>query len=156
MTRGRAWPWALAAILLASVLANVAFLVLATSDPAAAVEPDYYRKAVAWDSEMAQRQHNATLGWQARAVLYLGAPGRLEVRLVDASGRPLNGAAIEAFVMHNARASAQQAVTLSADGRGRYVAPIRAERPGVWEIRLDVRQGAERFTAVQRLEAWSQ
>lgn len=153
---GRGWPIAMAAILLAGIGSNIAFVVLATSDPAAAVEPDYYRKALAWDEEMAQQQRNITLGWSAQAVLHLGAhgqPGRLEVIVADSMGKPLVGAGVNASVMHNARAAAVQRVALMAEGSGHYAAGISAERPGVWEVRIAVERDAQRFTARERIQA---
>ncbi|MEW5915769.1 MAG: FixH family protein [Gemmatimonadota bacterium] len=155
-TRGRAWPFAIAGILIAGIASNVGFIVLATSDPAAAIEPDYYRKAVAWDEEMAQQERNLALGWSTHSVLHLGAnntPGRLELELADRSGQPLIGATVTASVMHNARAAAIQTVMLRDTGNGRYVASVEARRPGVWEVRLSVEKASQRFTARERLQA---
>ncbi|MGH7696814.1 MAG: FixH family protein [Gemmatimonadaceae bacterium] len=153
--RGRAWPFAMAGILLAGIASNAAFVVLASSDPAAAVEPDYYRKAVAWDQEMAQDQRNIALGWSAHAALYPGAKGtvgRLELTLADSLGRPLSGATVRALVMHNARAAAVQTVTLRDAGAGHYTAFVSADRPGLWEIRLSVERNSQRFTARERIQ----
>lgn len=155
-SRGRAWPFAIAGILLAGIASNVAFVVLASSDPAAAVEPDYYRKGVAWDEEMAQQEHNVALGWSARAALVLGAhgtPGRLELTLADSLGRPLTGATVQALVMHNARAAAVQTLVLHDEGAGRYSARVAADRPGVWEVRLSVERDSQRFTVRERIQA---
>jgi nitrogen fixation protein FixH len=154
--RGRAWPFAIASILIGGLASNVAFVFLATSDPAAAIEPDYYRKAVAWDQEMAQQQRNIALGWSAHSVLRLGAhgtPGELEIKLGDGAGNPLRGATVTASVMHNARATAVQTVTLREAEQGRYVASVNAGRPGVWEVRLSVERASHRFTARERLQA---
>ena len=155
-SRGRVWPFAIAGILLAGIASNVAFVVLASSDPAAAVEPDYYRKGVAWDEEMAQQRRNIALGWSAHAALFLGAhgsAGRLELTLADSLGRPLTGAAVQALVMHNARAAAVQSVALHDEGAGRYSARVAAERPGLWEVRLSVQRSSRRFTARERIQA---
>jgi nitrogen fixation protein FixH len=156
MKRGRAWPFAIAGILVAGIASNVVFAVLAASDPAAAVEPDYYRKAIAWDEEMAQQERNVALGWTVHAALHLGtngAPGRLELTIADNKGDPLRGAAVSALVMHNARAAAVDSVTLRAVGEGRYAASVNAERPGIWEVRLDVRRELQHFTARERIQA---
>ena len=154
--RTRAWPLAIVGILLAGITSNVAFVVLASSDPAAAVEPEYYRKALAWDDEMAQQERNIALGWSAHAALTLGArgqPGRLELTVADSSGRPLSGAAVSAVVMHNARASNAQQVALQEDAAGRYSAKLLAERPGIWEVRLSVERNAQRYTVRERVLA---
>lgn len=156
MSRGRAWPVAIAGILLAGVGVNIGLIVLASSDPSAAIEPDYYRKALAWDQEMAQQERNIALGWSVHTALRLGTRrtlGRLELTLVDGLGRPLTGAAVSALVMHNARASFVESVALREVGDGRYAASVNAERPGVWEVRLSVQRDAQRFTARERLQA---
>lgn len=156
MKRGRAWPFAIAGILLAGVAANVALIVVAASDPAAAIEPDYYRKAVAWDDEMAQQERNNQLAWSVHSVLHLGergSRGRLELTLVDGAGRPLAGAAVTALVMHNARAADVRSLSLQEIGGGRYAASIDADRPGVWEVRVSVQRDGRRFTARERVEA---
>lgn len=155
-TRGRAWPFAIAGILVAGIASNVGFVIVATSDPAAAIEPEYYRKALAWDQEMAQQERNIALGWSAHAALRLGTaavPARLELQLADSTGHPLLGAAVTALVMHNARAADVRSVTLREEGKGRYAASFAADRPGVWEIRLDVEKDSRRFTARERVQA---
>jgi nitrogen fixation protein FixH len=154
-SRGHAWPVAITAILLAGIASNVAFVILASSDPAAAVEPDYYRKAVAWDQEMAQQERNIALGWSAHAALYPGThgnTGRLELTLADSLGKPLPGAKVQALVMHNARAAAVQTVLLHDEGAGRYTARVAADRPGLWEVRLSVERNSLRFTARERIQ----
>lgn len=156
MRRGRAWPFAIAGILLAGVGANVGLIILASSDPSAAIEPDYYRKALAWDAEMAQQQRNIALGWSVHSALQLGregADGLLELTLADSSGRPLTGAEVTALVMHNARAAAVQSVALRETGKGHYTAHVAAQRPGLWEIRISVQREAQVFTARERLQA---
>ena len=54
MNASRLWPWAIGAVLLITVAANLALFHVAGSDPSFVIEPDYYAKAVAWDSTMAQ------------------------------------------------------------------------------------------------------
>ena len=154
-SRGRAWPVAIAGILLAGIASNVGFVVLASSDPAAAIEPDYYQKAIAWDQEMAQQERNIGLGWSAHAALYPGSrsnAGRLEVTLADSLGKPLQGANVLALVMHNARAASVQTVLLHDEGAGRYTARVAADRPGLWEVRLSVERNSLRFTARERIQ----
>ena len=60
------WPWLLATGLLGIVAVNVTMLFVANSDAnGSVVEPDYYRKAVQWDSTMAHRAASDRLGWTA-------------------------------------------------------------------------------------------
>jgi nitrogen fixation protein FixH len=162
-SRGLAWPIGLAVILAISVGANMFVFHLANDDPSFAVEPDYYRKAVQWDDELAQRRRNAELGWRAAATLAAareGAAGgdaatELRVRLTDSAGAPLDGAAVSVEALAIDRASQVATFTLAAasdPAGGVYSAMLPAARAGRWELRLVATRGGERFTAVERLE----
>ena len=64
MKRGSWWPIGITAVLATTVAANVWVATIASDDPSFAIEPDYYAKAIAWDSTLAQARTNATLGWR--------------------------------------------------------------------------------------------
>lgn len=171
-SRSLAWPIGIAVILALSVGANMFVFHLANDDPSFAVEPDYYRKAVQWDDELAQRRRNAELGWRASATLEaasvdaasVGAPSgdaardgatELRVRLTGPAGDPLDGAVVIVEAMAVDRASQVATFTLAAAGDpagGVYSAMLPAARGGRWELRLVATRGGERFTAVERLE----
>jgi nitrogen fixation protein FixH len=128
---------------------------IAKADPAFAVEPDYYARAVAWDEHMAQGRRNAALGWRASATLTLAASpaqGRVTVNLSDADGRPLDEAQVTVEAMHNARASRRHHVALRTTGNGTYDGVLAAERPGAWELRLTAVRDSARFTETIRLD----
>jgi hypothetical protein len=84
----------LPAILLGtSVLGWMVMIRAAVSDPSAAVEPDYYRKASSIDEEKAILKKSAELGWQARVESFTLRPDQsavLVVRLEDAEHKPLS------------------------------------------------------------------
>lgn len=122
---------------------------LATGDPSVAVEPDYYRKAAAWDETAAQQRANARLGWTASVTITPGAErGALlvQVRLTDRDGAPVLGAQVSATLFHNARAGDRIEANFTAAAGGVYLASSRCERPGVWRMRLLVQRGLETFT----------
>ncbi len=156
MKRGMQWPIGIALVLALTVASNVWMAIVASSDEAFAVEPDYYRKAVHFDDEMALRAESARLGWSVQPELQLttpSAPGALTVVVRDAAGAPVNGATVELLAMHNARAARQLTATLTASGDGRYASPLAAERPGEWELRLTVTRGSDRFATRARVHA---
>jgi uncharacterized GH25 family protein len=150
---GRGWPIAIVVILALSVSANVGVMLLVQDDPSFAVEPDYYRKAVAWDGEMAQQARNDSTGWrlesQVGAMTGAGAPVR--VRLVDSQGQPITGATVRMDALYNARAGEIHGALLVADADG-YVATIPAAHAGAWELRFDVQWQGTRFTRVHRVD----
>ena len=69
MKRGSMWPIGIAAVLLATVAANIALYYVAGNDPSFVIEPNYYAKAIAWDSTMAQSALNQRLGWHLAPAL---------------------------------------------------------------------------------------
>lgn len=156
MKRGMQWPIGIALVLALTVGSNIWMAIIASSDEAFAVEPDYYRKAVHFDDEMALRAESARLGWSVRPELRLGtpsAPGRLAVKVRDAAGAPVPGATVTLVAMHNARASRQLTATLADAGDGRYETALDAQRPGEWELRLMVTRGSDRFATRARIDA---
>jgi nitrogen fixation protein FixH len=155
--KGRLWPVALVAVLALTVLANLAMWIVAADPNGSTVEPDYYRKALAWDRAQEQGAANRALGWKATARFGKGAgtasPSSLEVSLVDAAGRPLDGALIGVIGIHNALAAHPVALTLAPTSPGVYAGQAVFPRSGLWELRLTVRRERETFTADVRADA---
>ena len=149
MNAAKLWPVAIAGVLAITVGANLALLHWASAPDAAAIEPDYYRKAVAWDSTMAERAHDATLGWRLDATL--GAPGPagapLEIRITDAAGAALRGGTVTVEAIHNAEPVRRPPVTLRETRPGFYSGVLPHARRGLWELRVEVRREGERFAA---------
>ncbi|HSA56716.1 MAG TPA: FixH family protein [Gemmatimonadaceae bacterium] len=158
MRRGTGWPVAVGVILGTTVAANVWIIRIANADPSFAIEANYYQKALRWDDELAQRERNRTLAWQLTPTLSTISPdsgAELRVALRDPSGNPLVDAAVTVQALHNARAGEPLDVELRRVPAGDYVARLPMHRPGLWELRFDVRRGADHFTARHRLEAWA-
>src|SRR5512139_3865953 len=148
MKRGTAWPIAVAGILGLTVGANIWLIRVATSDPSFAVEENYYQRGVHWDDELAQRARNAALGWTLNASVSPIESGRgadLRVALSDSVVAPISGASIVVRALHVARAGQPVEVTLAPGAPGEYEARVPIERAGLWELRIDVHRGADRF-----------
>jgi nitrogen fixation protein FixH len=149
-TNDKLWmlfPWAL----LGTALAGLGLMAsLAAKDPSFSLEKDYYQKATAWEAEQAQRAKNARLGWSlASAQTVDGA--LLTLRTTE--GEPVAGASgeIEAFAI--VRAQNAQNVQLREVAPGQYLAPVRFERPGLWELRATLHRGEDTFTSTLRMDA---
>jgi nitrogen fixation protein FixH len=154
--RGLGWPVGVVLTLATVVAANIGLIVVARGDPSFAIEPDYYARAVAWDSTLAQQRRNADLGWSLAPALNpftRDGDATLRVRLTDASGKDLDGATIEVAAVFNARATDVRTATLSADGAGGYVTALPVNHAGVWQLRFTVVRGTDRFTHEARVEA---
>lgn len=155
MKRGLGWPIAVTVILGATVAVNVWVAVIANDDPSFAVEHDYYRKAVEWDSTMAQARENARLGWRIEP--RLGPIGRkdgsaLSVTLTDGSGAPIRDAKIDVTAFFNARADSVLRAELRDSGSS-YDTRLPIRHAGAWELRFEVRRGRDRFTNTARIDA---
>ena len=156
MKRGLGWPIGMATILALTVGANIWVAVIANDDPSFAIEPDYYRKAIGWDSTMVQMRENARLRWHIQPVLDPFTPSggaKLRLRLSDDSGTPIRDATIRVAALFNARAGRILEGTMRADTPTTYALQLPVGTRGEWELRFDIQRGRERFTTTTRLEA---
>jgi nitrogen fixation protein FixH len=156
MKRGSWWPIGITAVLATTVAANVWVATIANDDPSFAIEQDYYKKAIAWDSTLAQSRTNAMLGWHLTPILApIGAEGRARLRatLTDSTGAPISDATVRVSALQVSRANDIQQVTLAASRGGVYEAQLDARLRGQWELRFDVTAGSIHFTDVARVEA---
>ncbi len=152
----RIWPAIIIAILVIDVGVGVTMMRLAIDDPTFAVEPDYYAKAVAWDSTTAQAHRNAALGWQLTPELgavAAGRPSTLTMQLRDRDGAAVTGAHVSLDAIPVSHADDVIHADLPAAASGRYAAALPMHRSGLWELRVDVTRGSDHFTADLRLDA---
>lgn len=154
MKPGALWPVAIIGVLAVTVGANI-WLFMAAGDPRdTAIEPDYYRKAVAWDSTMAQARRDVQLGWRAEiafgALVSGSAP--LTVKLADSTGAPVESAAVHVEAINNVDALKHWPADLRESAPGRYEAAMPLPRAGLWEVRITARRGAELFTDSKRAD----
>jgi hypothetical protein len=146
--RAAFWPTAIIGVLAVTVVANGFLFYEANRSDGAAIESDYYRKAVDWDSTVAQAGRNRQLGWTVDASL--SESGRLEARVRSADGSTIEGAvvAVEGFPI--AFADGTFSTVLGATGAHEYDAAVRLVHRGLHELRFSVTKGADRYTAVLR------
>lgn len=132
------------------VALQLSFLFIASSDPSAVAEPNYYAQAVGWEDHQRQEALNQALGWESELSLGSLLQGRrtLTLQLRDRAGAPLSSAqGVSARVFHKARAGQSYRGQLRPGAApGTYEAELPLTRPGVWEVRLEVRRGGELYT----------
>jgi nitrogen fixation protein FixH len=146
------WPGGIIALLCLHAVGMLVVVFIATRDPSFSVEPNSYRKAVAWDTSRARSQASETLGWTAaiktqRAVDPLGRR-RVTCELKDKQGLPVAAATVRLEIFHHARAADRQQVTLNPEDHGVYSALVPMKRTGTWEIRVNARRGDEVYSTV--------
>jgi nitrogen fixation protein FixH len=155
MPKDRIWPTIIIVALVVDVGVGVVMMRVATHDPNYGIEPDYYAKAVAWDSTTAQSHRNDVLGWQLTPELGPVAAGRaatLTMLLRDRTGVPVTGAHLSIEAIPVAHADEVIRSDLPAAPGGDYAAALPMERSGLWELRVVATRGEDHFTADIRLD----
>jgi nitrogen fixation protein FixH len=150
MKPGSLWPLAIGAVLALTVGANAWVLYEANRDPnGAALESDYYRKAVAYDSILTQSRRDVALGWRLDATpgAFDPAGTALTVRLTDRDGRPLAGARVDLVAIHNLEAGRELFASFVTGEDGRATRTLGLRHAGLWELRFDARRAGDRFTS---------
>ena len=150
------WPTIVIVALASNVALGVTLSRLASRGANLTVEPDYYRKAVQWDSTLAQERRSAALGWQVTpslGALRDARGGELALTLRDATGAPVTDAGVRVEARQVAHADEVLVAVLASDGPGVYRARLPMQRAGLWEVRLSVARGDDRFASVVRFDA---
>jgi hypothetical protein len=145
---GTVWIVVVVALLALSLGAQGVLIVAALSDPSFAVEPDYEWKAEHWDDIARGRAASAALGWTvALETKPADLPGHVDlfVTVADRSGAAVDAASVSVEAFHNARADLRFATPLAATEAGSYGGRLALARPGLWEFRLEIARGEERF-----------
>jgi len=147
------WPVAIITVLLLQVGFGVWMARTASSDPNFAIEPDYYNRAVNWDSTMAQSRRDKALGWKAVASLTrdTGRSAALRIVLIDAAGRPLVADSVQAEALAVAHAAMVHRLVLTPD-LGGYAAQVPIAANGLWDVSVRATRGRDVFTAKLRTE----
>lgn len=145
-SKGALWPVAIIGVLAVTVGAN-GYLLYRANQGAAPMERDYYLKAVAWDSTMAQAKRNAGLGWRVVATLQPG--GRLTARVTDRAGEPIHGATVRVAGFAIAYADGDLSGTLAPAG-DQYEGMVTVRHQGMHELRFTIERATERYTATLR------
>ncbi len=154
--KDRIWPTIVTGVLVGNLVLGVVLVRIATGDDHFAVEPDYYRRAIGWDTVQAQARQNVALGWQVTATVAPISPTtatELRLHLTDRDGVPVrvDQAQIEARPIAYASEVVRGTATLTAElGSLRAVMPL--HRVGLWEFQVTATSGNDHFTETLRLE----
>jgi nitrogen fixation protein FixH len=141
----------------AASLTSVGLLVFKSGGTAAiGIEPDYYRKGLEWDRLRAEKARSDALGWTASVEVIAGERAVL-VRLSDASGLPVDDAAVsgEAFAHRESSKRAALTFTAAAGKSGTYVAGIPQTESllkGKWRVSITAERGDDRFVLERDVE----
>ena len=146
----RFWISFIVILLTGTAAAQGIMLYDATHDPTFSIVPDYYQKAVAWDTTMARDRANEALGWHAAVAI--DADGTVHVALTDRGGLPLAGVALTGVARHNLDGDHLTPLAFADAGPGAFVAPLASARRGAWEVQVTAVRGDDRFVTSVRAE----
>lgn len=155
---GALWPAVIAGALGLHVVGSLVMVYFATSNESYAVEPDYYRKALAWDEKRAQDRHNVELGWRLEFTVEPALAGQdptVRVELSAADGEPLTDASISVEAFANARRDEVLTAELTGTETG-FESTMPMRRDGLWEFRFTVTRGDELFTYRDTRHIWTE
>ncbi len=124
------------------IAVNMAMLFAATGTFPGLVVENSYVASQQWDSRHAAQQ---ALGWRATTAW---RDGRLLVDLRDRAGRPVEGAALQAFVGRPTVASDDHHLTLAPTASG-YAAAVELDT-GAWRVEVGTTEGPA-FSVVDRI-----
>jgi nitrogen fixation protein FixH len=153
------WPIYLGGLLAMSVVASGVIVWVATRPDTPRPMKGYYEAARAWDADDAVEQASRQLGWSVRYEIpsdvphFPGMPRPVDVRVADRDGRPVSGLSGTLFAIRpsNTRLSQSGDLTALPQTPGNYRTLVRIDASGVWELRIDARQGALRFVHAARV-----
>lgn len=143
----RRWMLVPPVLLAANFLFAASAVQLALRDHGTAAEPDYYRKALAWDEAHAARTAGERLRWTVSPSLVIEEGGRLrlELAIADKYGIPIDGALVrvEAIPVRAADLAASARAIERAPGAYEARFPIGAS--GQYEFRISIERGSDRL-----------
>lgn len=150
------WPLIIVGLLSLPVIFGGWLAWEATHDPNELIEKDYYKKAVAWDQQMAKRKASQALGWKAEIqTLRQSVPGSavpVTVRLVGADNLPLVGAKATIRLLHNRDPKNPVKLDLAEASAGTYQAQVVLTHPGMYQLDGTAARGADDFQWTERVE----
>jgi len=144
------WPLYLGGILAMAVVAQGVLVYVATRPDAPRPIRDYYQKSLEWDADAAVLAASRQLGWTVRFDLPTdtphtpGMPRPVDVIVADRDGAPVGQLSGQLQALRPADDRLGQAADLTAipHRAGTYRTLLRLDQPGLWILRLDLRQGA--------------
>ena len=145
---GRAWPVIIVGLLTLNVGVCVVTVVSALSGDTGA-EPDYYEKALAWDAYKAEFAEAEQLGWSIKTSAH---HGMIDVSIRDRAGRPVEAVAVTGVIFHQAHADRRRGLEFDRVGDGRFMVQTDLARPGLWELRLEIKAADTKVGVVRQIK----
>jgi hypothetical protein len=138
------WPWLLAAIPIATVIAGGFTLSMAISTEDSLVADDYYKRGLAINRDLAREQAAQRLGIRMR-LRFDAAGGRVTATFT--AGTP-QAATLMLKLQHPTRSSLDSTVRLDRVSPDTYSAALRPASASRWRVTVDDPEGAWRLSGI--------
>lgn len=145
-------PWIFVAGFAVVLAVNATMIWVGITSWPGLVTDNSYDRGLHYNRELEVAAAQAALGWQVEfsARLESGRHGVLEASLHDRDGRPVEGADIEARFLRPTSEGHDFTLALAPAGGGRYAATFELPLAGLWDIRLQVLRGGDRWVGQKR------
>lgn len=153
---GERWvPLAFGAFCLAVLAANGTMIAIAIATWPGLETADAFRKGIGYNAALAAAREQAALGWRAELAFRpaAGEPrrGRVEIRLTDAAGRPVERAEVRADLVRPTQEGHDFAAIFGGAPGGAYALDAEFPLAGVWDVRLRAGDGRGLYQTTRRI-----
>lgn len=146
-------PWLFVLGFLVVILVNAVMVYVALGSFSGLVTDRPYDRGRAYNTTLEARAKQDALGWTARFAIDAQGDGtqRLLLEVTDREGAPIAGATVDATLVRPVERGHDRGAALSERGAGRYAGTVALDLPGLWEARIVVQRGTDRFAAIKRV-----
>lgn len=149
------WVLGLLAFLVVFLSANAIFIYLAFETPPNLVVEDYYEKGEAHGKTLERIKRQEELGWSG--VLMLPASARVnqtqtyEALITGKNSAGLMLDSVKLFAFRPSDAKQDFEVDMQPSGTGSYIADVRFNLPGTWDVLVEAHRGEDEFIITRRI-----
>ena len=147
-------PWALVAFLGVVLAANGALIGLAFLTWPGLETADAYRKGIGYNAVLEAAREQAALGWEVGLAFVpdgAGPQGRLELRLADMLGQPIERAVVHTDLIRPTQAGHDFTTPLEAAAAGMYAKTLAFPLPGIWDVRVQAEHRGRTYRTTRRV-----
>ncbi len=148
-TRKSNWiPWAFVGGMLLVVIVNAVMVTFALNSYSGLAVDRPYERGVRYNDVLAAQKGQDALGWRVSVNV---EAGNLVLRIQDRDGQPLEQVGITGRLERPVSNAAPLPLFFTADGAGRFVAPLNTPQPGQWDVKAALRHGDDQYLLVHRV-----
>ncbi|WP_422002698.1 FixH family protein [Reyranella sp.] len=149
-SRSRYIPWLFVAGFAVVVAVNATMIWLAVGSFSGLYAERPRERGLHYNDVLAAQKARDALGWHVDTS-WQATPGRLEIAVTDAAGRPLAGAQVHASLARPVEKRPPLALDVAPTAPGRYAALAILPARGNWDVDIVVDFGGQRYALTRRM-----